>query len=161
MVASVCWSRFGGQYLATGTHTGIVHLWDTETHKLIRTFEGHEGRVGALTWSNSNMLSSGSKDKTILNRDLRVRDPYISRLEGHRQEICGLKWSFDDKYLASGGNDNKLMVWSKNQNRSDMPLYKFSSHKAAVKAIAWSPHQSSLLCSGGGTADRCIKFWNT
>ena len=122
MVASVCWSRNGGQYLATGTHTGIVHLWDTESQKLIRTFEGHEGRVGALTWSNSNMLSSGSKDKTILNRDLRVRDPYISRLEGHRQEICGLKWSFDDKYLASGGNDNKLMVWSKNQNRSDMPL---------------------------------------
>lgn len=114
MVASVCWSRNGGQYLATGTHTGIVHLWDTESQKLIRTFEGHEGRVGALTWSNSNMLSSGSKDKTILNRDLRVRDPYISRLEGHRQEICGLKWSFDDKYLASGGNDNKLMVWSKN-----------------------------------------------
>lgn len=84
MTASVCWSRNGGQYLATGTHTGIVHLWDTETQKLIRTFEGHEGRVGALSWSNSNMLSSGSKDKTILNRDMRVRDPYISRLEGHR-----------------------------------------------------------------------------
>lgn len=31
LVASVCWSRLGGQYLATGTHTGIVHLWDTET----------------------------------------------------------------------------------------------------------------------------------
>jgi cell division cycle 20-like protein 1 (cofactor of APC complex) len=30
-----------------------------------------------------------------------------------------------------------------------------------VKAIAWSPHQSSLLASGGGTADKCIKFWNT
>jgi cell division cycle 20-like protein 1 (cofactor of APC complex) len=128
MVASVAWSRFGGSQLATGTHTGVVHLWDTETQKLLRTFEGHEGRVGALTWSNSNILSSGSKDKSILNRDLRVRDNYISRLEGHKQEICGLKWSFDDKYLASGGNDNKLMVWSQNQNRSDMPLYKFSSH---------------------------------
>jgi len=23
-----------------------------------------------------------------------------------------LKWSFDDMQLASGGNDNKLMVWS-------------------------------------------------
>lgn len=161
LVASVCWSRLGGQYLATGTHTGIVHLWDTETQKLLRTFEGHEGRVGALSWSNSHMLSSGSKDKSILNRDLRCKDPYISRIEGHKQEICGLKWSFDDKYLASGGNDNKLMVWSANQSRSDTPLYKFSSHKAAVKAIAWSPHQSSLLASGGGTADRCIKFWNT
>lgn len=34
-------------------------------------------------------------------------------------------------------------------------------HLAAVKAIAWSPHQHGLLASGGGTADRCIRFWNT
>jgi WD40 repeat protein len=32
---------------------------------------------------------------------------------------------------------------------------------AAVKAISWSPHQHGLLASGGGTADRCIRFWNT
>lgn len=36
-----------------------------------------------------------------------------------------------------------------------------NSHTAAVKAIAWSPHQHNLLVSGGGTADRTIKFWNT
>jgi len=29
-----------------------------------------------------------------------------------------------------------------------------------VKAIAWSPHQHGLLASGGGTADRTIRFWN-
>lgn len=34
-------------------------------------------------------------------------------------------------------------------------------HKAAVKALAWSPHQHGLLVSGGGTADRTIRFWNT
>ena len=28
-VASVAWSRNGGQYLATGTHSGLVHLFDT------------------------------------------------------------------------------------------------------------------------------------
>jgi cell division cycle 20-like protein 1, cofactor of APC complex len=30
-----------------------------------------------------------------------------------------------------------------------------------VKAIDWSPHQRGVLASGGGTADRCIKFWDT
>lgn len=84
LVASVAWSRLGGQYLATGNHTGTVHLWDTETQKLIRTYEGHHGRVGALSWSNSNILSSGSKDKSILNRDLRDPSHFISRYEGHR-----------------------------------------------------------------------------
>lgn len=37
----------------------------------------------------------------------------------------------------------------------------YTEHLAAVKAIAWSPHQHGLLASGGGTADRCIRFWNT
>jgi len=38
---------------------------------------------------------------------------------------------------------------------------RFDDHKAAVKAIAWSPHCQGLLASGGGTADRKIRFWNT
>lgn len=41
------------------------------------------------------------------------------------------------------------------------PVQTYMDHLAAVKAIAWSPHQHGLLASGGGTADRCIRFWNT
>ncbi|KAH3686865.1 hypothetical protein WICPIJ_002156, partial [Wickerhamomyces pijperi] len=54
--------------------------------------------------------------------------------------------------------DNKLYVW---EGMNDEPLFKFSEHQAAVKAIAWSPHQRGILASGGGTADRRIKIWNT
>ena len=50
------------------------------------------------------------------------------------------------------------MIWNQH---SDRPLVKFSEHNAAVKAIAWSPHQNGLLATGGGTEDRCIRFWNT
>lgn len=37
---------------------------------------------------------------------------------------------------------------------------KFSEHNAAVKALAWSFKQHGLLASGGGTADRCLRFWD-
>lgn len=30
-----------------------------------------------------------------------------------------------------------------------------------MKALAWSPHRHGLLASGGGTADRSIRFFNT
>lgn len=121
----------------------------------------------------------------ILQRD--VRTPPLQserRLQGHRQEVCGLKWSTDHQLLASGGNDNKVWVsWSLNLplpacelrwhfwllssqllvwNHSSLsPVQTYMDHLAAVKAIAWSPHQHGLLASGGGTADRCIRFWNT
>jgi len=38
---------------------------------------------------------------------------------------------------------------------------RYNDHIAAVKAVTWSPHQHGLLVSGGGTADRTIKFRNT
>lgn len=105
-------------------------------------------------------LASGSRDRCIHLHDARAREPYTARLQAHRQEVCGLRWSFDDAQLASGGNDNKLYVWSP-AALGHGPVQRFTDHTAAVKAIAWSPHQNSLLASGGGTADRCIRFWNT
>lgn len=110
-----------------------------------------------MSW-NSNLLSTGSRDKTILQRDIRTNAPFVSKLVGHKQEICGLKWSFDGQQLCSGGNDNKLLIW--NTHFSE-PIVKFTDHQAAVKAMAWSPHQHGLLVSGGGTADRTIKVRNT
>ena len=148
-VTSVSWAR-RGMHLSVGTDSGMVQVWDVTKQKLVRVFQGHEGRVGALAW-NSSLLSSGSKDRSIQNHDLRVKDDAISCFTGHKQEVCGLKWSHDDMQLASGGNDNKLMVWSAHAKSGSEPLWKFGSHKAAVKALAWSPHQKGLLVSGGGT----------
>ncbi|KAI9718183.1 MAG: substrate-specific activator of APC-dependent proteolysis [Chrysothrix sp. TS-e1954] len=155
-VTSVNWIE-RGSHIAIGTHKGYVQIWDAERQRKLRTMVGHTGRVGALTW-NEHILSSGSRDRTILHRDVRSPDAFFRKLTGHKQEICGLKWNTEDQQLASGGNDNKLMVWD---DRGTDPIYKFSQHTAAVKAIAWSPHQRGLLASGGGTADRKIKFWNT
>ena len=158
MITSVSWMQ-RGSHLAIGTHTGQVLLYDVHVNKKIRTFTGHEGRVGVLTW-NGSTLSSGGRDRTILQRDVRSPEPFLSQLQAHRQEVCGLKWSPDGgAMLASGGNDNRLILWDPRSHQE--PIMKFRDHIAAVKAIAWSPHQHGLLASGGGTADRKIRFWNT
>ncbi|XP_004395410.1 PREDICTED: fizzy-related protein homolog isoform X3 [Odobenus rosmarus divergens] len=156
-VTSVGWSE-RGNLVAVGTHKGFVQIWDAAAGKKLSMLEGHTARVGALAW-NADQLSSGSRDRMILQRDIRT-PPLQSerRLQGHRQEVCGLKWSTDHQLLASGGNDNKLLVWN---HSSLSPVQQYTEHLAAVKAIAWSPHQHGLLASGGGTADRCIRFWNT
>jgi len=143
--------------IAIGGEAGDVQIWDINKMSKVRTFTGHSNRVSSLSWSSS-LLSSGSRDKTILNRDLREGRQFISRFEGHRQEVCGLKWSPDEQMLCSGGNDNKLMVWSPKMTD---PVLKYSDHQAAVKAVAWSTHQHGVLVSGGGTADRTIRFRNT
>ncbi|KAH8866224.1 Fizzy-related protein like [Schistosoma japonicum] len=99
--------------------------------------------------------------QSIENETDRLVPGAVRVLKDHRQEVCGLKWSPDSQYLASGGNDNRLLVWSQHAPSTGGPVLTYEEHVAAVKAIAWSPHQHGLLASGGGTADRCIRFWNT
>lgn len=150
-----------GSHLAVGTSRGHILIYDTITQRRLRTMTGHTSRVSSLSW-NAHILSTGSRDRTILHRDVRSPSQYLTKLIGHKQEVCGLRWNADTGQLASGGNDNKVFVWDGLDTRW---LHRWGEqeggHKAAVKAIAWSPHQRGLLASGGGTADRCIKFWNT
>eukprot|EP01043_Picozoa_sp_COSAG02_P000806 COSAG02_NODE_16_length_56207_cov_9.816122_23_plen_524_part_00 len=155
-VASLSFSADGSQ-IAVGTNSAQVRLFDVEKMKLIRSMKGHHHRVSSLAW-NGNQLSSGSRDAMIFNHDVRATTHHQSTLQGHRQEVCGLRWSPDGKQLASGGNDNILNIWDHGR---ETPRLTFSQHCAAVKALAWCPFRPNLLASGGGTADRTIRFWNT
>ena len=181
-ISSVSWVQ-KGTTLAVGTVSGRLHIYDAETLQLQRTYpQAHAQRIGALAWSGS-VLSSGSRDRTVVHRDVRERDhrPF-KRCTGHRQEVCGLKWSAEGgagALLASGGNDNKVCIWDLRGSRraaagastaagaapddapGDAPIFKFHEHTAAVKALAWDPHVANLLATGGGTQDKTIRFWNT
>ena len=148
-------------YLAVGSGSGHVFVFDTIKSKLVRSpLRTHQHRVGVLAWMDSNVVASGSRDRNIFLRDIRIPESesdITAILSFHKQEVCGLKWSEDALYLASGGNDNKMAIWDIRSSRE--PLC-YGKHKAAVKAITWSPHDTGLIATGGGTADRCIKFWN-
>jgi len=99
------------------------------------------------------------RDKSIFLRDMRALEDFVpSKLSRRKSEVCGLKWSYDDRELASSDNDNRIFVWNQS---STQPVLRYSEYTAAVKAIAWSSHVHGLLAPEGGTADRCICFWNT
>ncbi|KAG1141521.1 hypothetical protein G6F37_009794 [Rhizopus arrhizus] len=156
LITSVNWSSVG-HYLAIGTKEGRVLLFDAVSLEKIRTWTTHKSRVSSLAWA-SNILSSGGRDHAIYHHDVRSNEAYFRRLTGHTHEICGLKWNSDGSALASGGNDNNLMIWDSHEN---IILHRFTQHTAAIKAVSWSPHKRGVLLSGGGTADKTIKQWNT
>ncbi|KAF9172302.1 ubiquitin-protein transferase activating protein [Mortierella sp. AD010] len=155
-VASVSWAC-DGLYLAIGTFDGDTQIWDIETKTKVRSMAGHIARVGVLAW-DKHILSSGCRDGSIWNHDVRVQNHKVAELSNHTNEVCGLSWRADGQQLASGGNDNLVNIWDV---RSTVPKYTKSNHTAAVKALAWCPWQNNLLASGGGTYDKQIHFWNT
>jgi cell division cycle protein 20 (cofactor of APC complex) len=112
--------------------------------------------VSSLSW-NQHTLSTGGRDSLILHHDVRVREHVTATLRGHEQEVCGLKWSPNGTQLASGGNDNLLMVWDA---AADRPTHRITAHQAAVKALAWCPFNPAVLATGGGSSDGSIRLWN-
>ncbi|KPI89184.1 cell division cycle protein 20 putative (CDC20) [Leptomonas seymouri] len=194
-----------GRHLAVGRFSGIVEVWDVETQQIVHSYSQHLDRTVSLSWEpqGGSLLASGSRDSTIVLRDVRERDAaslytsdtshasVTSILRGHETEVCGLKWSPTGAMLASGGNDNQLLLWDRRSlatggsgsrpdvssssssgggggstaphllSNSPRPLFYLNKHTAAVKALSWNPSQPALLASGGGSHDKSLRFWNT
>lgn len=150
------WSP-NGSILSAGTCSGNLEIYNTEV--LTKFFDGnpHTDRISSMSWYDDHILSTGSRDKSIMIHDIREKK-VISTLEKHEQEVCGLEWSPNGTYLASGGNDNKIHIWDQRMNET--PILTFDDHQAAVRALCWSPHQYGVLLSGGGNNDKSLKFWN-
>ncbi|KAM3659138.1 LOW QUALITY PROTEIN: cell division cycle protein 20 homolog [Ammospiza maritima maritima] len=155
-ISSVSWIK-DGDYLAVGTSSVEVQLWDIEQQKRLRTMTGLCARVGTLSW-NSCIVSSGARTGHIHHHDVRVAEHHVATLAGHTEEVCGLRWSLDGRYLASGGNDSLVNVWpcTRGGGGDSAPVQTFTQHQGA----AWCPWQMNVLATGGGTRDRHIRIWN-
>ncbi|CAG8521954.1 4145_t:CDS:10 [Paraglomus occultum] len=113
--------------------------------------------TSCLAW-NESVITSGSNDRFIVHSDKRSPADCFRILPGHCSEVCGLEWNLEGTHLSSGGNAGELFIWNRtNPTR----IYSLTHHKAAVRALSWSPHTHNVLASGGGHLDRKICFWNT
>lgn len=151
-------------------------LWDVDVQKRLRSMASHTARVGGLNWNDHILsrygcavtqvnprwmilkcslketlllyfhFPSGSRSGHIHHHDVRVANHHIATLAGHSQEVCGLKWSPDGRYLASGGNDNLVCLWPRVQEGSSSGdgqlIRSWSEHQGAVKVNSFSSEYS-------------------
>jgi cell division cycle 20-like protein 1 (cofactor of APC complex) len=83
-VSSLNWHPKGA-HISIGTSLGDVEIWDLIKTKKIMSLQGHLARVSSLAWS-SQILASGSRDKSILYRDIRENpNTIINRINAHTQ----------------------------------------------------------------------------
>ncbi|CDH10103.1 probable APC/C activator protein CDC20 [Zygosaccharomyces bailii ISA1307] len=157
MITSVVWSD-DDCHISIGKDDGNTEIWDVETMSLVRTMRSGLGvRIGSQSWLET-LVATGSRSGEIQINDVRIRQHVVSTWDEHSGEVCGLSYKSDGLQLASGGNDNTVMIWD---TRVSMPQWVKRSHQAAVKAISWCPYVGNLLATGGGQTDKCIHFWNT
>lgn len=157
MITSITWSD-DDCHISIGKDDGNTEVWDTETSSLVRTMRSNLGvRISSQSWLET-LIATGSKSGEIQINDVRIKKHIVSTWEEHEGEVCGLSYKNDGTQLASGGNDNTVMIWD---TRTSCPQWVKRNHNAAVKALSWCPYMPNVLASGGGQADRYIHFWNT
>lgn len=157
IITSVTWSD-DDCHISIGKDDGSLEIWDIESMQLIRTMRSGLGvRIGSQSWLET-LLATGSRSGEIQINDVRIKDHIISTWGQHKGEVCGLSYKSDGLQLASGGNDNTVVIWD---TRKSAPQWIKRNHNAAVKAISWCPYTPNLLATGGGQTDKYIHFWNT
>ena len=155
-VSSLSWN---GPCLSSGGRDSIVLHHDVRVaeHK-VGCLRGHAQEVCGLRWSPSGtQLASGGNDNILNVWDDRCAPPRLSpplsRAAPHASASRLPPPASRLRYIAPSSTGNMAT--------NETPLFRFDAHQAAVKALAWCPWQKHLLASGGGTADRMIRFWNT
>eukprot|EP00741_Cyanophora_paradoxa_P019308 tig00000215_g18637.t1 len=123
-----------------------------------------KGGVNALCWKSSGAFLAASTDEgqhEVRGFDLRggARSSFCVR--GHDGRVCGLQFHPEDPYLAASTNSGSIFVYDGRRLSSCLYRLRHEPSNAAIRGLAFSPCPgSSLLCSGGGTGDRTLRFWD-
>ncbi|KAJ3186956.1 pre-rRNA processing protein [Gaertneriomyces sp. JEL0708] len=78
----------------------------------------------------------------------------ISQHKGHRDEVLCLAASTDGQFVATGGKDKLINIWSV---KDDSHVSTFSQHRDSVTGLAFRLNHNQLYSA---SSDRTIKLWN-
>lgn len=79
---------------------------------------------------------------------------------GHTGQILSVAVSPSGKFVATGGADNKLVIWNAD---TLTPTQTFSQHRDSVSSLAFARHISAMSSGEqlfSGSYDRTIKTWS-
>ena len=117
--------------------------------------------IGAAHFNTrASSLAVGTSYGAIALMDTRApRAEQCRIVAAHSGEpICAVQFSADGSLLASGGNDNQVLIWSTAMLREPVAVV---HHTAAVRALSWCPTLQGILATGGGSTDCSIRISNT
>lgn len=102
------------------------------------------------------------REQDVTNRRARKNPKVVARTRGNKKDKRGqhhdkailcLAVSPDGKFVATGGQDKKLIIW----DSSLKPLKVFTHHRDAVTALAFRRGTNQLFSA---SRDRTVKIWS-
>ncbi|XP_077172586.1 WD repeat-containing protein 90 isoform X2 [Paroedura picta] len=163
-LTSLCYSS--GCLLYSGTSSGQICAWDTETNRCFMTWEADEGEIGVLQ-SHGNRLVSGSNAKRIRLWSVEAVQELRVRGSGARSSSVRLEQEMTlDGTIVSATFDDGLdmgivgttagTLWYVNWTENTS-IRLISGHKNKVSEVAFSPDESHCATCG---EDGSVRVWS-
>ncbi|MER3415788.1 MAG: NB-ARC domain protein [Gemmataceae bacterium] len=147
-----------GRYLASGAFQEVC-LWEVQTGQLRRVIGGFADRVLALHFSHDRKwLAAGggvpSQEGEVKIIEVASGQVVRELAAAHSDTVFGVRFSPDDKLLATCGADKFVKVFS----LADGKLVRsFEGHTHHVMDVGWRADGKVLASCG---ADNVIKVWD-
>jgi len=143
-----------GKRALSGARDNTMRLWDMETGRCLRMFDGHNGEVNCVVWSADERLAfSCSDDRMVRLWDVETGS-CLRVLEGHTDIVRRVAWSPDQRCALSGSKDKTMRLWDVKTGRC---LRVFEGHTDGVYGVAWSDDQR---CALSGAGDNTMRLWD-
>ncbi|WPK25201.1 hypothetical protein PUMCH_002505 [Australozyma saopauloensis] len=118
--------------IASGSKDGTVKVWDSSRRVCLMTLSGHSNAVSCVKWSGSNILYSGSHDKTIRAWDIEAGGKTIQILKSHAHWVNHLSIS-TDYVLRKGGFDHQSSRSSTKTNMAELRKKALAEYEKVAK----------------------------
>jgi WD40 repeat protein len=113
-VNSLSFNPFDYNLLASGSRDNTVKIWDLTLKKLIWTSHKQDDQVRIVTFTNKSnnkeLLAAGLETGEIKIWDVKTKEE-IHSIKSHKKPVLALKFSPDNKILASGSQDKSIKLW--------------------------------------------------
>jgi WD40 repeat protein len=138
----------------TGPVDPVARLWDTESGKQIRAFEGHQAPVRAVAFAPTGrqVLTAGD-DGTMRLWDV-ASGLEVRRLKRYRSRVLCVALSPDGGRALSGHVDGSVLLWDL-ENMDE--IRRLERHRDQVSAVAFAPDG---LTAFSGSRDKTVRRWD-
>lgn len=141
-----------GMYLAVGGGDKKVHIWDTRSKTLLKSFPGHKDAISALSFRHgTHQLFSASLDRAVNIWSLEDM-AYVDTLFGHQSPILGLDSLQGDRALTCGA-DRTCRIW-KIPEESQLV---FRGNCVNIESCAYVTQGEWVTGDGQGS----VQLWNS